>query len=65
MVGELTWRKRLLGLWLPLAAFVGSMIGWRGVNICIGVLAAVSALGLLLTTRGRPGGTTPMTWEAR
>ena len=22
MVGELTWRKRLLGLWLPLAAFV-------------------------------------------
>src|SRR5712691_10326194 len=22
MVGELTWRKRLFGLWLPLAAFV-------------------------------------------
>src|ERR1700674_4673216 len=22
MVGELTWRKRLLGLWLPLAAFL-------------------------------------------
>ena len=22
MVGELTWRKRLLGLWLPLAVFL-------------------------------------------
>jgi DHA1 family inner membrane transport protein len=42
----------LLGV--PLAAFVGSMIGWRGVNLCIGVLAAASAIGLLVTTRGRP-----------
>jgi DHA1 family inner membrane transport protein len=39
---------------VPLAAFVGSMIGWRGVNLCIGALAAVSAIGMLLTTRGRP-----------
>jgi DHA1 family inner membrane transport protein len=39
---------------VPLAAFVGSMIGWRGVNLCIGALAAVSAVGLLVTTRGRP-----------
>jgi len=42
----------LLGV--PLAAFVGSMIGWRGVNWCVGVLAAASAIGLLVTTRGRP-----------
>jgi DHA1 family inner membrane transport protein len=39
---------------VPLAAFVGSMIGWRGVNLVIGALAAVSAIGLLVTTRGRP-----------
>jgi DHA1 family inner membrane transport protein len=39
---------------VPVAAFVGSMIGWRGVNLCIGGLAAVSALGLLATTRGQP-----------
>jgi DHA1 family inner membrane transport protein len=39
---------------VPLAAFVGSWIGWRGVNLCIGALAAISALGLLATTRGRP-----------
>ncbi len=39
---------------VPLAAFVGSMIGWRGVNLCIGGLAATSAIGLLITTHGRP-----------
>jgi len=39
---------------VPVAAFVGSMIGWRGVNLCIGGLAATSALGLLATTRGQP-----------
>jgi DHA1 family inner membrane transport protein len=39
---------------VPLAAYLGSMIGWRGVNLCIGVLAAAAALGMLLTTRGRP-----------
>ena len=42
----------LLGV--PLAAYVGSMIGWRGVNLCIAGLSVISALGLLLTTRGRP-----------
>jgi DHA1 family inner membrane transport protein len=41
----------LLGV--PLAAFVGSMIGWRGVNLCIGVLAAIAAVSLLVTTSGR------------
>jgi DHA1 family inner membrane transport protein len=39
---------------VPLAAFVGSWIGWRGVNLCIGGLAAASAVGLMLTSRGRP-----------
>jgi DHA1 family inner membrane transport protein len=41
----------LLGV--PLAAWVGSMIGWRGVNLCVGVLAAASAIGMFVTTRGR------------
>jgi DHA1 family inner membrane transport protein len=39
---------------VPLAAFVGSWIGWRGVNLCIGGLSAISAVGLLVTSRGRP-----------
>jgi DHA1 family inner membrane transport protein len=42
----------LLGI--PLAAFLGAMIGWRGVNLCIAALAAVSVIGLLITTRGQP-----------
>jgi DHA1 family inner membrane transport protein len=44
---------------VPLAAFVGSMIGWRGVNLCIGGLSAISALGLLATTRGQPRSARP------
>ncbi len=31
---------------VPVAAWVGSSIGWRGVNICIAALAAASALSL-------------------
>jgi MFS transporter, DHA1 family, inner membrane transport protein len=42
----------LLGI--PLAAFLGSRIGWRGVNLCIAALAAASAIGLMVTTHGRP-----------
>jgi DHA1 family inner membrane transport protein len=42
----------LLGV--PMAAYLGSMIGWRGVNLAVGALAAVSAIGLLFTTGGRP-----------
>ena len=42
----------LLGV--PLAAYLGSMIGWRGVNLCIAGLAAVAAIGLFVTTHGRP-----------
>ncbi len=44
---------------VPVAAFVGSMIGWRGVNLCIGGLAAAAALGMLVTTRRRPGSMGP------
>lgn len=36
---------------VPLAAFIGSSIGWRGVNQCVAVLAGVSALAMLATTR--------------
>ena len=39
---------------VPIAAFLGSFIGWRGVNLCIGGLAALAAIGLVVTTRGRP-----------
>jgi MFS transporter, DHA1 family, inner membrane transport protein len=39
---------------VPVAAILGSIIGWRGVNLCIAGLAAVSAIGLLVTTHGRP-----------
>lgn len=38
---------------VPLAAFVGSLIGWRGVHVCVAVLAAASAVAMLVTTRGR------------
>ncbi len=55
---------------VPVAAWLGSMIGWRGVNLCIGALAAIAAVGLLITTRGRPtsaraaGSKPPSTWAA-
>ncbi len=42
----------LLGV--PIAAYLGAFIGWRGVNLCVGALAATSALLMFLTTRGRP-----------
>jgi MFS transporter, DHA1 family, inner membrane transport protein len=38
----------LLGV--PLAAWVGSSIGWRGVNLCVAALALASAFSLLATT---------------
>jgi DHA1 family inner membrane transport protein len=40
---------------VPVAAWLGSMIGWRGVNLCVGILAAFAAIGLMFTTRGRAG----------
>ncbi len=42
----------LLGV--PIAAWLGAFIGWRGVNLCVGVLAAAAAVGMFVTTRGRP-----------
>jgi predicted MFS family arabinose efflux permease len=41
---------------VPLAAFVGSRIGWRGVNHCVSALAVATALGLFATTARRGGG---------
>lgn len=36
---------------VPLAAWLGSYTGWRGVNICVAGIAMAAALGLLVTTR--------------
>ena len=38
----------LLGV--PLAAWLGSSIGWRGVNLCVAALSLASAASLLATT---------------
>jgi predicted MFS family arabinose efflux permease len=35
---------------VPLAAWIGSFTGWRGVNLCIAGVALASAAGLFLTT---------------
>ena len=40
---------------VPLAAWVGAYIGWRGVNLCVGVLAAGAAVSLLLTSQKGAG----------
>jgi predicted MFS family arabinose efflux permease len=40
---------------VPLAAWVGSWIGWRGVNLCIAGLALLTTASLLATTKGRHG----------
>lgn len=39
----------LLGV--PLAAWIGSFIGWRGVSMTVAATAVVAAVGLLATTR--------------
>ena len=39
---------------VPLAAFVGAFIGWRGVSLCVGALAVCAALGMFVATRGAP-----------
>ncbi|MBV8393415.1 MAG: MFS transporter [Alphaproteobacteria bacterium] len=46
---------------VPAAAWVGSMIGWRGWNVCVSVIALGAALCLLLATmgRGRDGAAKP------
>jgi predicted MFS family arabinose efflux permease len=49
---------------VPLAAWVGSWIGWRGVNLCIAGLALLTTVSLLATTgrgadRERPAARMP------
>lgn len=41
---------------VPLAAWIGASIGWRGVNDCIAALALASAVSLLATTGGNTAG---------
>ncbi len=36
---------------VPLAAWIGVFIGWRGVNLCVAGLATAAACGLFATTR--------------
>ena len=45
MVGELTWRKRILGLWLPLVAFVEI-----GVAVALGVMLDTMIVRSVLVT---------------
>lgn len=39
---------------VPLAAVIGTLVGWRGVNAVVGALALVAAGGLYASIRGRP-----------
>jgi DHA1 family inner membrane transport protein len=39
---------------VPLAAWLGASIGWRGVNVCVAALAAASVIALAATTGGGP-----------
>jgi MFS transporter, DHA1 family, inner membrane transport protein len=43
---------------VPLAAWVGSSIGWRGVNLCIAALAVASAISLYAMTAGQANAVT-------
>ena len=52
----------LLGV--PLAAWIGGFIGWRGVSLGVGAIATVAAMGLFATTR-RPAGAPAMRPAAR
>ena len=53
----MTGQSLTLVVGVPLAVFVGSMIGWRGWQICLGGLALVVAFGLIATvTRSATAG---------
>jgi len=41
---------------VPLAAWLGGRIGWRGVSMCVAALAVLAACGLWATTGGQAGG---------
>jgi predicted MFS family arabinose efflux permease len=47
----LSGQSMALLLGVPGAAWIGASIGWRGVSVCVGAMAMVAALGMLLTTR--------------
>ncbi len=51
----MTGQSLTLVVGVPLAAYVGSLIGWRGWNVCIGALCLAAALSLLLTAGRGPG----------
>ena len=40
---------------VPLAAWIGAYVGWRGVNLCVAAVALAATLGLFVTTL-RPAG---------
>lgn len=44
---------------VPLAALIGSYIGWRGSNLCVAGLSIVAALTLFVTTRAPVGAAKP------
>lgn len=45
---------------VPLATLVGDAVGWRGVNVCVALLAFVAAISLAVTSmRGPAGGASP------
>lgn len=41
---------------VPMAAWIGSFVGWRGVNVTVAGIALLAALGLLASTWGQDGG---------
>lgn len=54
---------------VPMGAFLGAFIGWRGVNLVIAGFAVLAALGLLASTRRpvdgpRARGVAPASWKA-
>ena len=38
---------------VPMAAWIGSFVGWRGVNLCVAGIAVAALLGLAFTTSGQ------------
>jgi len=53
----MTGQSLTLVIGVPLAAYVGALIGWRGWNVCIGALSLAAALSLFLTAGRGPGST--------
>lgn len=48
---------------VPLAALIGSLIGWRGSNLCVAGLSLVAAGTLFLTTRRPVGAAKPRVFK--